>query len=452
MPDRRDARPTSFRVPGVVQLYRQLPEELRRGLRPLNLLDELASFLPPAARAATAIATEAVRRLVQLRHIRYPLRRLDGAGHHGRRLVCLLAVDELSARYWTKTLFPEPPTERLLGQVAALETRQAAERHAGSEDLALWQVPWPASRRVNAAALVPSSVPLWLDTSRPFDVILAGERHGRSSRKDDARRVRRLGLRTRLATGLRDHEHFRRALYEPYAQRRFGDLFLRVPPHAFRHARRAGWLLLLEHGGRAVAGAMLERWNRDVRILAFGVETESRLPTGLLLEACYYHAIRFAVDSGFPRLSLGTARPVLSDGVLRYKRKWGAWIGRPNTWEVFALRYRNTPALRSALEAVPLVLDRGRYGLAALFAGGHTALAAIDTPGLTERACLIDGEPSGGNPSPRGVHLIPAPAVWPPEAGLVSTAPAPEPVPVGDLLGGPASSDPEDALRSAHRN
>src|SRR5207253_2690645 len=134
------------------------------------------------------------------------------------------------------------------------------------------------------------------------------------------------GLTARIASDRDELDRFRRELYEPYGRRRFGDLFAPIPPHAFRHARRAGWLILLEADGRTVAGAVLERWSRDVRILAFGVEIDGPLPTGLLLAACYYHAIEFAVNGGFPRLSLGTTRPVLTDGVLAYKRKWGAYV------------------------------------------------------------------------------------------------------------------------------
>src|SRR5439155_22096011 len=147
-------------------------------------------------------------------------------------------------------------------------------------------------------AIVPSSVPLWLDIGRSFDAIVHGDPRGRASRKDDVRRVRRLGLESHIGGGTRDIERFRRDLYEPYARERFGDLCTPIPPHAFRHASRSGWLLLLQRNARTIGGAVLERWDADARILAFGVATDADVPTGLLLEACYCHAIRFAVDAG----------------------------------------------------------------------------------------------------------------------------------------------------------
>jgi hypothetical protein len=440
----------------ALRFYRRLPDELRRGLRPLNALDEGASFLAPPARAAVSTATEMLRRLARLRRVRYRMRRLEGpeAGT-GRALACVLALDDQPARYWIRTFFAEPPAEEPLGDVRALDVRDAVRRVAPLADIALFQLPWPLSRVAHAGPVVPSSVPFWLDTGRPLDAIVAGERSGRDSRKDDARRVRRLGLTVRLGRGAAEVERFRRELYEPYGARRFGDLFSNVPAHAFRHACRAGWLLFLEDHGRTVAGAVLERWGRDVRILAFGAEVDGPVPTGLLLEACYFHSIRFAVERRIPRLSLGTVRPVLSDGVLRYKRKWGGVVGSPSTWEAFLLRYRNTAATRGALAAAPLIVDRGRDGLAALVGAGAgelaTRLPRIDTPGLAEIACLTETPVVSATPAGHAaVRIVPAPAVWPPEAAAASAAALPEAVPVRDLLEGAAAADPERASRPAH--
>ena len=398
-------------------LYRTLPEGLRRALRPLNLADECASFLPARPRAAAQTGSEMLRRLIRLRRTQYPLRRFEGAARpDGAPLSLLLAADELSTRFWTRTLFRDEPVVAHLGHVPALGVRRAAERVPLS-DFALWQVPWPLSRASAGTALVPSSVPLWLDTSRALDAIVTGAPHGRASRKDDVRRVRRLGLAARVVRDS-DVDWFRRTLYEPYGRRRFGDLFAPIPPHVFRHARRAGWLILLEADGRTVAGAVLERWGGDVRILAFGVELDGPFPTGLLLAACYYHAIEFAVRTRVPRLSLGTTRPVLTDGVLGYKRKWGAYVGRPSTWEAFLFRCRNTPAVRGALAAAPLIVDRGARGLAAVVGLDERAmrddlLAHVDTPGIAEIVGLSVADPA---PVPAGVSLVRPGDTWPSDA------------------------------------
>ncbi|MEW6271639.1 MAG: hypothetical protein AB1689_20340, partial [Thermodesulfobacteriota bacterium] len=303
-------------------LYRRLPEELRRRLRPLELADELASLLHPLARAPLATAVEAARRLSVLRRLRYPVRRLTGA-IDGIPVRCILAMDDASAAYWRRTLFACGADEERCGDVRALDVPGAAREARQAADLALWRLPWPLARRLGEEIVVPSHVPFWLDTARPIAAIVRGPPVGRSSRKDDVRRVRRLGLTVEVCVGAAEHERFRCELYEPYVRRRFGAAALAIPAHVFRHARRQGWLLLLRRAGRTVAGAQLERWGRDLRILAFGVDLTGDVPAGLALAACYYHAISFAVERGFRRLSLGSVRPVLTDGTQRYKRKWG---------------------------------------------------------------------------------------------------------------------------------
>jgi glutamate dehydrogenase (NAD(P)+) len=275
-------------------LYRRLPEDVRRCLRPLNLVDEMASFLPGGPRAGLHAGTEATRRVTRLARIRYPLRRLVGPCQgSGERLVCLLAMDDLSARYWSSTLFAAGPVEEALGDIPVLRIPAAARRLAGGADLSLWQTPWPVSR-LAGGPMVPSWLPLWLATDRPLEQVIAGDRSGRSARKNEVRRVQRLGLTVRVTTDAREYDAFRRDLYEPYVRQRFGELLVALPRQVFTHARRNGWLLLMEHEGRPVGGAVIEVWGDDPRVLVFGVEPNGPIPAGTLLEACYYHAIRRA--------------------------------------------------------------------------------------------------------------------------------------------------------------
>jgi len=189
--------------------------EVRRCLRPLNLVDEAASLCPQPLRSSLTRATEATRRLGRLARMRYPVRRLHGHGRpDGLPLVCLLAMDDASARYWAHTLFASPPAEERVGEVPALRVPVTA-RTSGA-DLALWQAPWPLSAVARRAVQVPSWVPLWLATDRSFEDVVTGDRSGRSARKNDVRRVERLGLTVRVTHEARAFDAFRRDLYEPF--------------------------------------------------------------------------------------------------------------------------------------------------------------------------------------------------------------------------------------------
>jgi hypothetical protein len=368
---------------------------VRRRPSALDLADEGASFLPPPLRAGIVTATEAVRRLGALRRLRWRVRRLTGPTHGGRPLTAVLAMDDASARWWRRTLFVAEPDETRLPDLAALRVPAAAGALAAGADLVLGRLPWPLGRLVGGETVVPSHVPLWLATDRPLEAIVQGGPAGRGSRRDDLRRVRRLGAATTVTHDPAAHAWFARHLYGPYVRRRFGDLCLAIPEAAFRHARRQGALLLLAPlGGEPFAGALLERWATGLRILAFGTRVDGAVAPGLALAACYVAAIEFAVERGFPRLSLGNVRPVLTDGVLRYKRKWGGVVGRPTTWDAFLLRHRGTPAVRAALTAAPLVVRRGGRLVGLAGAEGLAPAAqreALATPGLAALEVLEGG-------------------------------------------------------------
>ena len=386
---------------GLAGYYRRLPDEVRRCLRPLAGMEELASFLPPRVRDPVWRATEMGRRAAHLRRVRYAVRRLEGHAANGAPLTALLACDELSARYWMQALFPTAPRAEVVGTIGAVATLRGAGRLQDGIDLSLCQAPWPLARFAPRAMQIPSWIPLWLPTNCTMDAIVMGDRAGRSSRKDDARRVRRAALQTRLVRDAAAVDRFYHEMYAPYVRARFGTLGIMQPRHAFHHTRRHGWLLLLEDATGPRSGALLEPHGAELRLVALAAASDG--DAQVAIESAYYHAIRVAVEGGFARLALGTSRPVLTDGVLRYKRKWGGRLEAPTTFDRYLLRARFTPAVRSVLTATPMVVDRGG-GLAALV--GHEGvdaealLARVDVPGLAE--ILLAGPHDG--PMPPAPH------------------------------------------------
>jgi len=99
---------------------------------------------------------------------------------------------------------------------------------------------------------------------------------------------------------------------------------------------------------------------------------------------------------------------------------------RPSGWDAFLLRYRNTAGVRAALTSVPLVVRDGDGRLGALLGAvgaagedlqGH--VQQLDTSGLSELACLVEGDVRvpGDLTSPHAVlRAVPPGEVWPPAA------------------------------------
>jgi len=104
-------------------------------------------------------------------------------------------------------------------------------------------------------------------------------------------------------------------------------------------------------------------------------------------------------------------------------RKWGGRLDGSLSWDAFLLHYRNTPAVRAALTEAPLVLEDGRGRLVALLGAAGAAgrdlqahVRQLDTAGLAELACLVEGETDVGGDfgAPHSsVRAVPPGEVWP---------------------------------------
>jgi hypothetical protein len=385
--------------------YARLPEGVRRCLRPVTLIEEVAARLPSPLRHPLAGAADRTRRLAHLHRARYAVRRLTGAAADGTPLTAVIAGSEHTTRFWQRTLFAHVTAEERLGVVHPLAVPRAAAR-APDADLALWQISWPVQAACRGALLVPSWVPFTLTTDRPLDAIVTGTRSGRAARKNDVRRVAELGLVPRLVRDPETVDRFHAGVYAPYVGRRFGDLGVVLPRHVFHHTVRFGDLMLLEdRRGRLRGGTLLEYARDRARVVAFAVAPDEPPAT---MKACYWHAIRLAVTKGLSRLELGASRPVLTDGVAQYKRKCGAAVGVPTTLDHVWLRYRDTPGTRAVLTAAPLVVAGADRRLRALTGCRGTTvdeqLARIDTPGLHETLVLREPDTQMEWPA----HAVPA--------------------------------------------
>ena len=152
----------------------------------------------------------------------------------------------------------------------------------------------------------------------------AGERWvvPRAVEREAARFVRRHGYVVDFVTDALALRRFFHELYRPYVLARFAGEGIVVAEEEFlRKARRCTLARLFGHG-EWLAGVLLERSRTTLRFGWFGARGEAPPPgaSDVLDLAC----IRHARDLGLRRVQLGHSRPCLTDGVVRYKAKFGA--------------------------------------------------------------------------------------------------------------------------------
>jgi hypothetical protein len=342
----------------LAPLYHALPEGVRYSLRPLNALDELGTLLPARGRVAMQPIVAGLRSVTAMLRGRGRLVRLSGVSAiDGSPLHALVDLGSEGEAFWGGLLFAGRPTRTIVGETRSRLGLMRAGRGRLDADIVLIRIHRLARTAAERAGFItmPSWVDTYIDTRGTLDDVLTRSPVGRRTLKSDLRRIAREGLEPRLGSG-DDVTAFLRELYEPFTRARWNTSYVPLPPSWVRQAPRFCQVLWIERGGERVGGALLEPRGTELRDVAVGVRDRDD-PYGVRA-AQYYFAIRHAIAHGYRQLALGGSRPVLSDGVVRTKRKWGAVLTPTLQWDYLALALPRGPeALRGFLTAHPLVAE-----------------------------------------------------------------------------------------------
>lgn len=118
---------------------------------------------------------------------------------------------------------------------------------------------------------------------------------------------------------------FYRRFYVPFIESRFGTESLTVSESFFLSECRLGSLLRLFQCGVPIAGAIIQRLNTQLSSVwvGFCCDHGSTISTGAS-DVLDYFTLEYALREGCRSVDFGPSRPLLNDGVFRYKRKWEA--------------------------------------------------------------------------------------------------------------------------------
>ena len=155
-------------------------------------------------------------------------------------------------------------------------------------------------------------------------------------------------------------EVFFRNLYRPYVQARFGTESHVDEEKTFMDRCRGQTLARLHAGDDWVAGLLLRQRGESLRLGRFGAS--SNPPSPGASEVLDTLVIRHGYAHGVRRIVMGDTRPCLSDGVLRYKARFGAAI-RPTLFPqpTLCISVRGwSDAVTAALAEQPLIAFRRR--------------------------------------------------------------------------------------------
>ncbi len=184
----------------------------------------------------------------------------------------------------------------------------------------------------------------------------------------DLRKVRSRGFTLEQAGGEADWEEFTTRVLAPHASARFGEAAWLPSPYLLGRFRERGQLHFVRQGETRVGGFCSLRCGETLWVPLGGVrDGDPALLRSGVSAAVYAHALEWAGRQGCSRVDLGRTSPFLTDGVSRYKRKWGL-TPVPDPLAHLPAVWVGSDAARLAFAREP-VLAEGRKGLW-VYAGG----------------------------------------------------------------------------------
>lgn len=335
--------------------------------------------------------------------LRVPVAILRGPTRHSERSgTVVVAGHQPWADYLPRRFFACAPQREVVGAVPVWALPACLTRLAVDADITVARVDRVSARLFfeDGYLVVPESVGCRLMLPVDLDKLA----HASSSVKEDLRNLRRERLTAEVSHREADCEAFYSSMYVPFVKKRHGEFAVIHNLHQLRRAFRRGGLIWVRRGDQRIAGGLFEQRGDVLRWVALGTAGgDLTLMKQGALAALYIFEIKCAEERRCASIDFGGTPPILNDGLLRFKRKWGVQLADEHqTPYDYLVRWEQpNEQVFNFLADTPLICrnDRGLIGLTALKPQNVTTADQVSTihrslwmPGLHELAILT---PSG---------------------------------------------------------
>lgn len=254
---------------------------------------------------------------------------VEGEERAGGRPLRVLCTETAALKdYLLRRLFREGARETFLGTVPAWATAERVRALAPEADLLFWYVR-PALAglaREGALARLPAWIPVHVDLGSPECAARGKEKLTRSGNA-----LRKAGFTADITRAEADFSDFYERCFLPYVRSRHGEnAVVQTRAETMAGRARAGWeLLALRRDGVIAAGATVEFSGARARFWQMGVrDGDPELLAEGVSDFVYHHMLSVCRERGVGVLNLGSCRPFVQDGVLEYKRRFGAYVAQ----------------------------------------------------------------------------------------------------------------------------
>jgi hypothetical protein len=325
--------------------------------------------LPRPLRSAAAMLWHSVSTLRR----RVPVDLLHGPCQpHGEGASVLVAGQGPWVEYLPDLFFQGPPEREPLARVPLWALPRTLERLMPRCSVAIARVDGISAHLLFDARYlqVPEWVEARLDVTQDLDALWSQS----SSVQRDLQRIQRHGLTAEVSQGEDELRRWYDGFYLPFIDQRHAKYGHAAALGQLRRFAARGAVLWVLHRGKRIAGILLSRRGPVLYCPLLGIlHGDYEVMRLGAVGAVYYHTFRYAQRRRCTEVRFGGTRGVLSDGEVRYKRKWGLRLVDRQDVYLFMLRLRpSDEASLTFLSQVPFTFRHG---------GGLEAVAAVQHPG-----------------------------------------------------------------------
>lgn len=346
----------------------------------------------------------------------------------------VVAGSEPWASYLAQLFFGTPPQREYVGKIRLSALPRTLKRLSDSATLVIARVDELTARVFlpRSYVVVPEWVDLLLTVPDDFETLTRGNH----SLKSDLKTALRNRLTCQVSHSAGDLETFYQVFYVPFVRERHGAYAYTWSLGMLRYHLRRGVLVWVTQGGQRIAGAVLRAKGAMLQTVAMGTANGDYQPIRLgAATAIYCHAVEYARASGCTEINFGGSRPVLTDGALRFKTKWGMrLVQQAGPCYDFLIRWEHLDdSIRAFLSKTPLIFrDREQLSAVAYVPGDGPlsqqqaagAYRALWTPGLHGLYLLSGTGWRPGSTAPPDTHLVDVRSALSNDAGAFFTGSA----------------------------
>lgn len=249
---------------------------------------------------------------------------LTGDARFSDASLCVKYVGDGSQFHYLRSLCFSNEVQESPPLALSLWTLQQAFECDDKIDILIVDLPMP----LNLFSRMPGRVtPHWLkqriDLPPSWPDFLSALR--RKTRMEAQRIIRKFELKARIVPGPEFASEFYTTLYKPYTLARHGDASVVEEHDAFIRDAKDSSFVQLTRDNQVLAASQVRQSGSSFSIPYVGMDlTLPEKEQFCLVDAMDYFALMYAIELGCESVDMGHSRANLSDGILRYKKKWGA--------------------------------------------------------------------------------------------------------------------------------